>query len=54
MERHPNSPTIARPPADGCEVWHTSEPMSAIQENNANDVVIGFEGFQVDPESKHK
>ncbi|XP_045160241.2 arrestin domain-containing protein 3-like [Mercenaria mercenaria] len=50
--RHPSSPTNVRPPTEGCEVWHTAEQLSTIEETS--DVVIGFEGFHVDPESKHK
>lgn len=53
-ERLPDSPKTVRPTTEGCGIWHTTEDLSTLETNTIPDVVIGFDGMNVDPESKHK
>lgn len=49
IDIYPRSPKFSRPTS---EVDLSS--MTTIAESGLPEVVIGFDGFQVDPESKHK
>lgn len=53
-DRLPDSPKTVRPTKEGYGIWHTTEGMPTLEGNTIPDVVIGFDGMKVDPESKHK
>lgn len=54
MKEKSSSPNPTAHTVENFGIWHTSDQLETIQESALPDLVIGFDGFRTDPESKHK